>query len=108
MVEKLLFKQDERSQNSLNHWPLRNVKAAHKRYMAKSQIKKCQNCFWPKRTWMDDLFWERQLANRTCYGVVGVFEDNSSEAPDPTEEGSSVTGKLNLDSYRLQQNISWH
>lgn len=31
-----------------------------------------------------------------CYGVVGVFEDNSSEAPDPTEEGSSVTGKLNI------------
>lgn len=45
---------------------------------------------------MDDLFWERQLANMACYGVVGVFEDNSSEAPDPTEEGSSVTGKLNI------------
>lgn len=81
-----------------NRW--RNLKAAHKRYMAESQIATSVS---DPNGRMHDLFWERQQANMICYGV-----ENLSEAPDPTEEGSGVTGELSLDSYRLRQNISRH
>lgn len=47
---------------------------------------------------MDGLKGELWLADMTWLGVVGGLEDNSSEAPVPVQEDSSITGKLNLDS----------
>ena len=46
---------------------------------------------------MDHLTGERRLANMTHRGVDVWFEDNSSEAPVPAQEDSSITGKFNVD-----------
>ena len=48
---------------------------------------------------------EGQLVNVTCYGVDVGFEDNSSEAPVPTQEDISITGKLNLDTMLTSQHL---
>lgn len=55
------------------------------------------------QTQTGDLMGERQLVNVTCYGVDVGFEDNSSEAPVPTQEDISNTGKLNLDTTLTSQ-----
>lgn len=47
---------------------------------------------------MDGLKGELWLADMTWLGVDVGLEDNSSEAPVPVQEDSSITGKINLDS----------